>query len=198
MLIYSILVGVLGVFVVVVVSYTRFIIPWFHLDARQFLAVIFFLIGLGFKEFEMPKFKRIIGFTAFTLVVIGGFFWRIKTAQNFYPINRIVPYILTAVLGTWSVYSLPWERLQGSVSQFILFIGNNTLTILTWHFLCFKILSLLLVNLYSLPIGQLAEFPTIIALSKRGWWLAYCITGIALPLLVAYLTSHHQKTNLSD
>lgn len=61
-------------------------------------------------------------------------------------------------------------------------IGNNTLPILTWHMLCFKIVSILIINFYGLPMARLAEFPVIEEYSKQGWFLLYFLVGVLVPL----------------
>lgn len=48
------------------------------------------------------------------------------------------------------------------------FIGKNTLTILTLHFLIIKLVSLVIIGIYDLPIKRLAEFPVITEHSKLG------------------------------
>ena len=70
------------------------------------------------------------------------------------------------------------------------FAGNYTLMILVWHVLAFKIASLIIVRMYGLPIEQLAEPPIITRYSCRGWWVAYVIVGISLPLLYLYVRNY--------
>lgn len=59
------------------------------------------------------------------------------------------------------------------------------MTILTWHFLCFKLVSLLIIFLYKLPIERLAEFPAITEYSQKGWFIAYFFMGVFIPLIMA-------------
>lgn len=98
----------------------------------------------------------------------------------------MLPYIVTAVLGTWAVYSLPWSRLTGRTATLVQFIGNNTLTVLTWHFLAFKLVSLFIIYMYSLPMARLAEFPVITDYAVQGWWVAYFLVAIATTCAIAY------------
>lgn len=106
--------------------------------------------------------------------------------------NKLFPeYIITTVLATWSFYSL-FERItipDGYVSKLTKFIGNNTLVILTWHFLSFKIVSLTIILIYELPIECLAEFPVVAEYAKQGWWIAYFLIGTFAPLAFV-LTKH--------
>lgn len=66
------------------------------------------------------------------------------------------------------------------------FIGEHTLEILTWHFLCLKIVSLVVIGLYGLPVNRLAEMPIIGEYANKGWFIAYFIVGVGLPLFVAF------------
>ena len=54
----------------------------------------------------------------------------------------------------------------------------NTLTILTSHFLTFKIVSLVIISIYVLPIARLAEYPVIYEYAEQVLWLAYFFVAI--------------------
>lgn len=108
---------------------------------------------------------------AFCIVFIGSFFWRMDMDNQFYSNKKLIPAIVSAILGTWCVYSFPWDKLGGKIAIALRFVGKNTLTILTWHFLSFKLVSLFIIALYSLPIGRLAEFPVISEYAQQGWWI---------------------------
>ena len=56
---------------------------------------------------------------------------------------------------------------HGICTKALDFIGKNTLTILTWHFLAFKLVSLSIIGIYDLPIERLAEFPVIKEYSQQ-------------------------------
>lgn len=75
---------------------------------------------------------------------------------------------------------------HGICAKALDFIGKNTLTILTWHFLAFKLVSLLVIGIYDLPIDRLAEFPVITEYSRQGWWIAYFIVAMVVTCEIAY------------
>ena len=108
--------------------------------------------------------------------------------QNSYSNKRFIPYIITAVLASWSFYSLfdKMKSSQGICAKILDFIGKNTLTILTWHFLAFKLVSLLIIGVYGLPIERLAEFPVITEYSQQGWWIVYFIVAMVVTCGIAY------------
>ena len=68
------------------------------------------------------------------------------------------------------------------ISKMMIYIGDNTLTILTWHFLCFVPVSWIMTRLYGLPNEAIASFPVISEYAAKGWWTIYSIVGIILPV----------------
>lgn len=71
---------------------------------------------------------------------------------------------------------------SNKICDWLTYIGDHTLTILTWHMLSFKIVSLLIINVYGLSMARLAEFPVIEEYSKQGWFLLYFFVGVLVPL----------------
>ena len=68
------------------------------------------------------------------------------------------------------------------IKDFFYYAGNNTMIILALHFTCLKIVSLIKIGVYGLPIERLAEFP-VIEENNAWWWIAYAFVGVAVPLL---------------
>lgn len=160
----------------------------FLIGPRDFMSATFFMIGYCFAISKIPKFKWWQSLLAFSTVIVNSCFlhWVISAADIFSDPIKVMPYVITAVLGTWCVYSLPWERLEGKKAKLMEYIGNHTLDILTWHLLCFKLVSLVIIVDYNLPIERLAEFPTIGEYDNRGWFVASTIVGLGVPLLMVY------------
>lgn len=67
------------------------------------------------------------------------------------------------------------------------FVGDRTIDVLTWHFLSFKLISIIIISYYSLPKAQLGEFPVIEEYAYQGWWIAYVIVGVLIPLIIELL-----------
>ena len=154
---------------------------------RTLMAAIFFFLGRLFSTYGVRKFRWWQSVLAFSLVIYGGFHWRLEPANYFYQGQTLqIPlYICTALLGIWVMYSLPWTLVkeESMFSKVINYIGNNTLTILTWHFVCFKLVAFVLIRIYHLPEYYLTMFPVISEYSDKGWWVAYFLIGVTLPLL---------------
>ena len=101
----------------------------------------------------------------------------------------ITLYLIISIILIWSLYSI-FSKLEIKtrwIINLVDYIGENTLTILTFHFLSFKFVSLLIILQNDLPIDMLSQFPVITDYAYDGWWIAYAITGIAMPLLCTRL-----------
>ena len=72
---------------------------------------------------------------------------------------------------------------HGKVVAAVNYIGGKTLYILTFHFLCFKPVSLLWLWAHGEPLDRLSEFP-ILAGTDSLLWVAYTLAGVALPLVI--------------
>lgn len=96
----------------------------------------------------------------------------------------IMPII--ALITTVGILSICKKIEEWKVGGIFDFIGSNTLTILTFHFLCFKLVSLYIIKRDGLPIEQLSDFPAIAGVRSYDW-IIYTIVGVALPLIVKQL-----------
>lgn len=159
----------------------------FLIGPREFLAATFFVIGFLLAYNHIPKFKSWQSILAFGVMIVNSFFNLIEVADPFNDPVKVIPYVITAVMGTWCVYSLPWHWMLKIIASYMENIGNHTLTILTWHFLSFKIVSLIIIVVYNLPLERLAQFPVIGEYTNRGWFVLYFLVGIVFPLLLSML-----------
>lgn len=104
------------------------------------------------------------------------------------------PFTINAIVCTLAIFgiccNLNNTKSTNKILQFIRFIGDNTLTILTWHFLSFKVVSIVLIYMYDLPIEQLSEYPVIRLFDGGYAWFFYSIAGISIPLVLAYINRY--------
>ena len=121
------------------------------------------------------------------LTFIGSFYWKINTGLMFFENWLFIPYQITGLLFTWCLYSMFFGKIQrGGVYKVMSFIGKNTLTILTWQFLSFKVVSLTIIGIYNLSVEKLSEFPVIHEYAAKGWWLIYFVVALISCCGVAY------------
>lgn len=158
-------------------------VPYFELGARETFASLFFVSGHYYKELKWKIHeKRYICPLAIVLITVGVQFYQASLLNFEY--WQVIPYLVTAITGVLATFYVSklianqFNRIKNS----LVYIGNNTLTILTWHMLSFKLVNLLLIYVYQLPIERLAEFPVIEQYSKEGWFVLYFLVGMLIPM----------------
>ena len=171
-----------------VLNKTCWQIPFINISSQAFAAGLLIYIGYSLAKYRIKPFNYWQIALSLSITLIGSFVWNMAMDQNSYSNKRFIPYIITAVLASWSFYSLfdKMKSSQGICAKVLDFIGKNTLTILTWHFLAFKLVSLLIIGVYGLPIERLAEFPVITEYSQQGWWIVYFIVAMVVACGIAY------------
>lgn len=82
------------------------------------------------------------------------------------------------------------------------FIGENTLYVLLFHLLAFKLVSMLKVAVYHLPWEMIGGHPYVHNDKGEWFWILYTIVGVGLPLgivwLVRYCNSHYNIDSYAE
>ena len=181
----KIIMGVILLSLALVLSYLRGNIHAWNFNWLNFYAAFFIWLGYWYKEsgYQLEKNKYFL-LSSFCLLFLVACSFSISMTSCTWKL--IIPYALFAFLGT--LFTLSWSswfaiEMNARIKRLFIYIGENTLTILTWHFLSFKIMSLVLVFLFSLSLSKLEDFPTIKEYSFQGWWVLYAMIGVMVPLL---------------
>lgn len=164
--------------------------------SQYLLAANFFYLGRLFKIKEIKPFAFKYRILVYFLVVIGSFVWLVPMGAHYYETWKILPYIISATLVVWALYSAieQHNKVMNNWSKRLLsFVGNNTLPLLTWHFLSFKVVSLIIIWIYNLPKETLASHPVITEFANSGWWLVYFFIGSVIPLICVYFKNKIKK-----
>lgn len=165
-----------------VASYFNKHVPVVGVGAKELTAALIFYIGYLSKKRNRMRISVWIYPISLLGVMLGARYWPMTLLNVTY--WKVIPWTFTAILGTIGLFNFcrGLEKKEFLGKRFLIYIGDNTLSILTWHFLCFKIVSLFIIGIYQYPIRQLAEFPTIVECSKKGWWILYLFVGILFPI----------------
>jgi fucose 4-O-acetylase-like acetyltransferase len=97
--------------------------------------------------------------------------------------------IMALLFSKW-LSGISLERLKRSM----VYIGNNTIPILTGHLLCFKAVSLLIIVLRGYSILRIAEFPTIA--DAPGFWILYLFVGLMIPIGISLIINKISSRNI--
>ena len=157
------------------------------ISAQQFLAATFFCIGYGLSAYNVKKVPLRVSLPIFVLLAFVSQFTYMECCSEWYDIKLIIPYVIVATISTWCIYSLPWYKMNNRWKSCLSYIGNNTLTILIWHALSFKVASWFLIKLNGFPNEMLKDMTLHYDMSGKGWVGFYVVIGVGLPLLLTYL-----------
>ena len=174
------------------------------------MATFFFLFGHAWRENEerggfMTRFYA-LGQTGRVVVIVllaaavKGFEMIIgPTSMLTITFGNAAFYMCGALCGTMMVYFVCCRIVSNPnsmVTGFLTFTGRHTFEVLTWHFLCFKLVSVLIISIYGLVPERLATFPVISTAVLRAdgidvawtfWWVVYLIVGAGIPILWQYV-----------
>lgn len=161
---------------------------YFNIGTREFYAAFFLYIGYLYKKHQLDFHQRPwIWCLAVILVVAGTQLW--FTTMHNYDYWKIFPHAFTAILAILTLLCLSQRlsrKAENKSVKCIIFIGDHTIEVLTWHFLSMKLVSLMLIAIYHLPIKRLSEFPVIEEYARQGWLIAYFMVGIGIPVVWTY------------
>ena len=171
---------------------------WWKKDNRHFVlqfqsiasAYIMFCTGYYMKGI----LKRIVNAKYWFIIVgivmsFGGLYLCDKLCSswgwdsNVNNVSNPVMYLVSSYAGFITVYGIAvlLQKLKYTSSSLCV-IGRHTLSVVLFHFLCFKIVSVIQCVIYHQPMYRVASFP--VFYSKNGWWLAYTIAGIGIPVVL--------------
>lgn len=173
-------------------------IPYALLNTSSFMGGSFFVIGTYLRQINIDE--RMKKFSTFTfvsvvtliLIVIAWVYAPLDMASmyvGFVPTWRMPLFWLYSIVFSIFVYriSITLNSCDSIFIRILVYIGNNTLTILTFHFLAFKLTNAVFVYALDLPKEEIGWFPTNTALASQGWWLFYAVCGVIGPILVKFI-----------
>lgn len=160
-------------------------VPFFGLDALTFMSTLLIVFGYYYHKYQ--RFQSWNWTSLFAILLLAGScFW--PGSMLSFDSFTAIPYLMTAFCGSIMMFNIStWINQQNwkYVNDTLVFIGNHTFEILTWHFLCFKLVNLLRIAIDGYDIKMLAMYPTITP--TGSWCVLYAIVGIFIPVLFVKL-----------
>lgn len=134
-----------------------------------------------FSREQKRSTRAIIGIVALGVLVVGYLIGiRINLGSRVY-VNPGVLLVMSAA-GWTMLYEFAWFIKDFAANKVLVIIAQHSLAIVAFHFLSFKIVSLIGVLIKHQPKCLIAAFPV---LYKGGlWWVAYLVVGITIPVLL--------------
>lgn len=153
-------------------------------DYRNFIILLIFHLGYLYNKYEnkvnMDKYLVI----TFSLILLYNAYkvGSIDIALNKY--TNPIYFIINALLGIYiNIYLAKINILSNS--RILQYIGKNSLIVMIFHLLAFKLVNSVQIFIYNQPYEKLASFPFFI--NKNGWWFVYTLVGIFVPLMIISL-----------
>lgn len=151
--------------------------------------IAYYFSGSIYRHYEdRLRINAMMPAILLTIILVGcQFFTGIIDMRYTTELNTLFYYILS-LLGIMSIFEIA-KRINENgfkiCKNVLYYIGNHTMPILALHLLFFKIVNLIKILIYDLPIERLADY-TIIKEHNNLFWIIYVVFGLLLPLLSDY------------
>ena len=156
---------------------------------RDLMGAFFFGCGFIFRQWETRYRVRWWTTLLFAFIVwwfseylIANMNWRSTFTQFLsLPVPALCGCLMVYNVSTWI------DRREGVVKRFLVFCGDNTMSIFIFHIISFKLVSLLKIWYYGLDPQQIGCHMVIHEHSQDDlFWLLYTIVGVGIPLLFTW------------
>lgn len=163
--------------------YTHISIPYTAISWLTFYAAAFFMIGNIWAEWN---FSNRWYYTLITLVIVIVASVLMPTGMFLTHGWMLFPYFLVAVFGCLFVMNISKfiAETRTFITKALIYIGSKTMWILTLHLICFKLVTLLIIELKSDSIINLRVTPVFQEYSIDGGWMIYSIVGVLMPIFI--------------
>lgn len=160
-------------------------IPQFLNNNIALVAVSIFYGGYLFKRYESKiPFKIIYACIAFIVLIILWRYFKATVAMNKNNYSNPALFTIGWIFGVYVIMYIS-KLLDKRKNLLLNYIGSNTMIIMSFHFLAFKLVTAFQIYYSSLPLTKLASYPVLF--SNNGWWMVYTVFGIFIPLTGKYL-----------
>lgn len=180
--------GVMLMSVTIMSSYTGVHVPYFGIGPTEFLASFYIMFGHYYRTRDLHWEKNLwFNLLSLLFIAVGVRYW--YTSMTGCKYWQFIPYALSSIGGTLVIFNIShWleKYPKMKIVSILTYTGGYTFNVLTWHFISFKVVSLLLIVIYVLSIDQLECFPTIVEYALDGWWLVYTVAGVGIPIVWTY------------
>ena len=159
-----------------------------------FLCLTFFLSGYTYKlysaETKSQKMNTLLALLGVVSTIIGSIYMPVKMQT----VNtcQIIPYWIIGFLGCIMILYISVLLQETRLASILDYIGKHTLHIMIWHFLSFKLLTLLFVKIGVMPQEYLLSFPVPPG-TQHGLWIIYSAIGVVVPIATKILIERLSK-----
>jgi fucose 4-O-acetylase-like acetyltransferase len=182
-----------------IMSFKRINLPYIPQGGiREIYGLFYIGVGFLFRNSKMNsklKYDNLILMFSFIIICLLSYFN--PTSLSTYPklklylgtfIPAIVGWIMTYKFSSWFDNVISENIIYVYLKKSLLYLGEHTMPIIVFHFLSFKIVSLIKVTYYGYSPLMVGCHP-VISYNNGTFWVYYSIVGLIVPLLLDYLFS---------
>lgn len=154
-----------------------------HISAVLMLSLFFYGVGYHSKnfnfEFSVFKFAACIIALAIGSIMVRSVMLNIETQD-------IIPFSIFAIIGIYATMMLTNKiNINNNwIRNVLIYMGNNTMPILTWHFIVFDFYSLFYLHFVLHKTFSSVEYEGLY-INLRGFhFIIFTILGLIIPLLL--------------
>ncbi len=153
------------------------------------VALSVYYLGYLYRRNEQIIKMNIYFFSMSVLLLfLDSFYGIINMSANSYLSPSF--FFVNSVVGIYANVYLAKHIAERVNSKLFYYIGQNTVIIMALHLLSFKVISFIQLKIYGYPVELLAKIPVID--QNNGWWIAYTLSGIFIPLAIRYMLDKTQ------
>lgn len=188
----------IGIFVISIILFvigSNISLPYY--TSHILVALSYIGIGYWLKKYEMyaEKISILACIVAFVLIAGATQINDVSVALNSYTYKSI--FFLTGIVGSVTILAFCKKYENRINNQYIKkqckFLGRNTIGILIWQFVSFKLVMIIQILVYKMPWRKLNDFPIIYECSNIYWTILYTIVGIYLSIFIYKILSQFAK-----
>ncbi|WP_238860358.1 acyltransferase family protein [Clostridium sp. YIM B02569] len=179
----------------IVLAMIGFEITFPYMLSRTLILGVFYALGYLIKinrekvyEFNKPiiivlSFILFVIISCYNLTDLGKNKYEYKSLFIFGAIFAIqVTFYVSEIISKWK------SRLLLNIKKMFIFLGENSIDILIWQFVMFKMVVLLQLYIDKVPLNNVWRYyPTYN--TKHGWWLIYTILGTIFSIILGKILS---------
>ena len=161
-------------------------------DCRNFFLLSIYYFGSLYKKLERKIQLNIYISVFFTLFLIIVSKWRTIDVANY---NFTSPhfFIICGLCGIYTNLYLA-KKILLLKYNFLESLGKASLYIMLLHFLAFKLVNLIFVIIYKLPLENISAYP-VLPINEYSW-IIYTLFGVIIPLLLHKIFITLKNTNV--
>ena len=140
------------------------------------VAMGFIAIGDMAKEYQF-KCNKWLWIPCFSIVYIASLFIKASVSTNIYTIPLL--FIVTALIGSIGTLSMAYLMMESKcLVKPLCWLGKNTIGIVIWQFVSFKIVAAIQIFVYKLEWERILDFPVIYEYATVKWVVCDILLGI--------------------